>query len=1474
MTAPAHLSSEVQSVSGSTWTLTAPAGIATGDLLVVQLTCNAGFGIQGVITPPTNWVQIFDSEANGSITGNAWQESWYYIVPASPPATWDFAVSSSRAGRLHVHVIDAGTFDATTPVEDFAYANDTGNDTSWPIPAVDAAGDALLIALAACAGSGPTWSPDAAYTERTDAQNGTTSSAGTGTRTITGGGSALTATWTSSASDNGSVSHIVIKGGGPSLSGYPAEVDADNPIAYWRLGEASGSILDSAGSTTGTANGTPTRNVAGLINATDDDGAIDFDGTDDYIGIPSVPAMGSTWSMEAWVRQDALGTHCIVSGNVLLYPQISTTGVGNVSVFWRNSVSAAQSLTSPSFATNYGYRVGEPLHVVATHTGNLTILYVNGSEVARESAQNSESYASATFDIGRRGTGSFFEGAIDEVALYDTALSATRVNDHYEAGVALTGYELMVVRDGAANYWRLGEAADDSSKNLLLNSSFENDNTNLYWNFNTDVWTIGHTPGDAWNGTKTARAVMASEFPGGMVSQNMAIDRSLEYRISFYSFLRSVSGGSVVLNMYQWDKNFVSTGAATEITISSAQGSWTRHDFRYGPTVSGDRKAFHADTAYIQLSFAGSANPMSCTWDVDGVQVEQSATLTAWEARNETWADVLDHGWYGADLDVISLGNGQRNVTGLITSTEDDGALRFLRTRLKSASTVQQPLTFTIEFWVKYHALASTTTYYVTYGAFPGVYISPNQKIVTLQWWDGFASAFLSSPADSLRSDTRYHVVITHDSTTASIYINGDLVASTDHDAVEVTGAGERTVGAHNFDDVMDGSRLTGWMDEFAIYATPLTAAQVEEHWLAGVGAGLTQDLTASLGFSAVGPINRTSRSIAASLSPSAAFIGGFARLKSLAGSLGFSGSTSKRGGKGLGGGISFTGILQSGPHTVVEFLAELNFDTTLGKGREFILVASDTILSFTGAFVKRGGKVVNGAITPVGSLVRSARRALNANLSPTGTFSTLKTFLRSLTATLTFTGAVVRRGGKNLTGAITPAGALAKRVARTLSASIAPSGALTKRTGKVLSGAITPAGALSRRAGKALSGAIAPSGALVDRFGKGLSAVLSFSGSTVKRTNRIWEGAIDFLGQLSSETMGVLEASFGATLSFSGDIKKRSGRAFNAALSFLRVWDEPGEWDEEGTWDSVSPLTWIHQRFRAFTAALTFSGALAKRGTRTLTGALLFSGAVTRRTARALTGSISPTGALVGSARKALAGTLTFSGAVALRTARSLAGVLSFAGEIGTAFEGLVTIAFDAALTFVGALNKRSTAFFDANLTIAGALVKRGARTFAASIGPAGALVNSGRKVFAASVSFGGALRGQAQKNFSAALDMVSHLMPGRSFSATLDFTVNFFGGIFRQISFNAIVDFATSFGRNSNMVFNAVLDFGTVFGRVFTVAFNATLNFGTTIASNVDRLLEAAEAFIMRSRGYITRLSPADRIRRIRSAIRNRNS
>ena len=96
-------------------------------------------------------------------------------------------------------------------------------------------------------------------------------------------------------------------------------------------------------------------------------------------------------------------------------------------------------------------------HLVATWDGTTARLYHNGALVDSEARPYVANTGNVTLSVASYDTGdNAYQGVVDDLALYGVALSASQVQAHYLAGVAVAPavYAAEVARDGALLHWR------------------------------------------------------------------------------------------------------------------------------------------------------------------------------------------------------------------------------------------------------------------------------------------------------------------------------------------------------------------------------------------------------------------------------------------------------------------------------------------------------------------------------------------------------------------------------------------------------------------------------------------------------------------------------------------------------------------------------------------------------------------------------------------------------------------------------------------------------------------------------------------------------------------------------------------------------------------------------------------------------------------------------------------------------------
>lgn len=256
------------------------------------------------------------------------------------------------------------------------------------------------------------------------------------------------------------------------LLGDPAQ--EDGAVAAWDLSEDSGTAANDriAGDYDGTYENTPTlfensltvhkanRSVT-FARALSEDMQPDTD-------IPHA----DTFSLEAWVELTATD-----SGNKL-YTIIGRYNTSNISYFvcfdWYNSTLRCYGIytedgtnTEGVVVKGTGLSINTTYHVVLTFDGTDLILYMDGVAVSTDNAPGTVYDGNAPTLVGAMGLGSgsynYWQGRIDEPAIYDYALSAAQVLEHFNDGDTGVGIRALTLGYSPLRYWRLGEHTGETS---------------------------------------------------------------------------------------------------------------------------------------------------------------------------------------------------------------------------------------------------------------------------------------------------------------------------------------------------------------------------------------------------------------------------------------------------------------------------------------------------------------------------------------------------------------------------------------------------------------------------------------------------------------------------------------------------------------------------------------------------------------------------------------------------------------------------------------------------------------------------------------------------------------------------------------------------------------------------------------------------------------------------------------------------
>jgi len=259
-------------------------------------------------------------------------------------------------------------------------------------------------------------------------------------------------------------------GGGGKI---PEDTFTRGLVAYWSFDEGSGNIAyDASGNGNhGTIYGA--KWTQGKIG-----GALSFDGVDDYVRVPDSDSLDITnaITIEAWVNcgsSPAGNLRSIVRKESTYALRFYSDGTLE-GLVWIGGRYKSSGIVPASIA----WVPNRWVHWTFTYDGSSMKIYKNGILVMGPTAQTGAiDKTTNDLGIGGTGTGAYpFIGLIDEVRIYNRALSPEEIRFHYSRG-------------GPVAYWKFDEG--QGTKVYDLSGNGNNGTLNLGTSGNTD-------PSKAW----------------------------------------------------------------------------------------------------------------------------------------------------------------------------------------------------------------------------------------------------------------------------------------------------------------------------------------------------------------------------------------------------------------------------------------------------------------------------------------------------------------------------------------------------------------------------------------------------------------------------------------------------------------------------------------------------------------------------------------------------------------------------------------------------------------------------------------------------------------------------------------------------------------------------------------------------------------------------------------------------------------
>jgi PKD repeat protein len=371
--------------------------------------------------------------------------------------------------------------------------------------------------------------------------------------------------------------------------------------SYWKLDESTptdpgGTYEDSFNNNDGTGNVNPTATTDGVVN-----GAQEFDGTMG-IDVPADSSFGwyqnESFSIEYWVKRAdspalsinevAVGREDSSSAQVRWWTGLTTTQ--QAGFFLRDYNGVAFEVTGTKPVVDGAWH-----HVVAVRDADNDELrlYVDGQEDATPvSATYVSGFESrgADLNIGWLNLTPFyhFKGALDEVALYNRALTLAEIQDHYNNGV---GKDYCPGGTGPfpkelTSYWKLDESTPTDLGGTYEDSFNNNDGTG---NANPTATTDGVVNG-------------AQEFDGAM-----GIDVSADSSFGWYQ--------NESFSIEYWVKRADSPALSiNEVAVGREDSASPQVLWWTGLTTTQLVQFFLRDNAGVEFEVTGAKNVVDGAW--------------------------------------------------------------------------------------------------------------------------------------------------------------------------------------------------------------------------------------------------------------------------------------------------------------------------------------------------------------------------------------------------------------------------------------------------------------------------------------------------------------------------------------------------------------------------------------------------------------------------------------------------------------------------------------------------------------------------------------------------------------------------------------------------------------------------------------------------------------------------------------------
>jgi len=638
--------------------------------------------------------------------------------------------------------------------------------------------------------------------------------------------------------------------------GYAAQIMADNPLGYWRLGEPPDPAAANLGSLGATATGSYiapcTPGALGprppmLPGFDPSNNSLGLSVPGGYASVPPLNLNTNTITVTGWVN--AAGPQASLAA-VMFDRWIGTAagltmdaaGGHGLSYTWNNDPATynwTSGLSLPDSDWAFVALIVEPSRAslfVAQDTNYATF----------SGATNFANHASQAFDGLTLFGGDiqyadrYFVGALDEFAVFNRALSVGEVFSQYASALDGVGPQIFGGPQAPTNQLFVGDSlalAVDAGGTPLLTYQWRQDGADLGGATSSRyvIPKVSASDSGAYDVvisnqfmvvTSAVAVVQISTETVPTISQD-PIGRAV-YPGGSLALTVTATGGSL---QYQWDKDGNSIGGATDSTYVV-------------PAVTGtDAGAYRVTARNLRGSVTSGPANVSVVAVVPG---SFEATIVA--DAPEAWWRLDDPTNSSTLMDAMGRHDGVFNgvvelgVPGVVPGTAGTSA-SFGSAGYASVpfAPALNPPALTFECWAKTKDLTDNlcpaSTHYLGKGTY-FVTAAPGSGLWAAAVGSAGSEYYIpsSAPAVTMQPDTWTYLVITFDPTNLlRLYINGQWDGSSflsfDHNA-----AGPLLIGGRGGSSVVPADLLwKGQIDEVAFYGRALSQTQIQAHYAAAL---------------------------------------------------------------------------------------------------------------------------------------------------------------------------------------------------------------------------------------------------------------------------------------------------------------------------------------------------------------------------------------------------------------------------------------------------------------------------------------------------------------------------------------------------------------------------------------------------------------------------------------------------------------